>query len=201
MVSALDEACHQSSDPFLGRPVPVISQIHTGRRGRPRTEINPQFLQYALGLRGPTGISKSLQTCSSRTVRRRALEYGLVEPGDPVCVEEEHSDGEVVQVYTSSTAPSSTLSDEHLDSLILSILQVFPTFGRRMLCGHLSAQGHQVPREHIKKSYLRVHGSSGAFGERSIHRKVYSVVGANSLWHHDGQHGAPFHWKNHPIIH
>jgi len=101
MVSTLDEACHQSSDLFLGRPIQVISKIHTGRRGCPRTEINPQFLQYALELRGPTGISKSLQTCSSRTVRCRALEYGFVEPGDPVCMEEEHPDGEVVQVYTS----------------------------------------------------------------------------------------------------
>jgi hypothetical protein len=201
MVSTLDEACHQSSDLFLGRPIQVISKIHTGRRGCPRTEINPQFLQYALELRGPTGISKSLQTCSSRTVRCRALEYGFVEPGDPVCMEEEHPDGEVVQVYTSSTAPSSTLSDEQLDSLILSILQVFPTFGRCMLCGHLLAQGHQVPCECIKNSYLQVHGSSGAFGERSIHCKVYSVVGANSLWHHNGQHGTPFHRKNHPIIH
>jgi hypothetical protein len=189
MVDALDQACHQSSDPYQGQQLQVISRVQTGRRGRPRVEINQDFLQYALALRGPTGISKSLQSCSSRTIRRRALEHGLVDPGAPVCTEEDLPDGQVARVYTSSTRAVSTLSDPELDALLTSILQVFPDFGRRMLSGRLLAQGHNVPRERITDSYLRVHGSSGVFGNRAIHRKVYSVAGANSLWHHDGQHG------------
>ena len=189
MVDSLDQACHQSSDPYRGPQLQVVSRVQTGRRGRPRIEINQDFLQYALVLRCPTGISKSLQSCSSRTICRRALEHGLVDPGAPVCTEEELPNGQVAQVYTSSTPPVSVLSDPELDALLTSILQIFPDFGRRMLSGRLLSLGHNVPRERIRDSYLHVHGSSGAFGHRTIHRKVYSVAGANSLWHHDGQHG------------
>jgi hypothetical protein len=76
-----------------------------------------------------------------------------------------------------------------LDRILSAVLDIFPTFCRRMLSGHLKAAGHHVPRERIAASYVRVHGSPGIFGDRSIHRKVYRVAGANSLAHHDGQHG------------
>ncbi|THH13742.1 hypothetical protein EUX98_g9686, partial [Antrodiella citrinella] len=51
------------------------------------------------------------------------------------------------------------------------------------------AAGHHVPRERLTLSYARVHGTPGIFGARTIHRRQYNVAGANSLWHHDGQHG------------
>lgn len=69
------------------------------------------------------------------------------------------------------------------------ILEVFPNFGRRMLAGCLHTMGHNVPRDRITASYLRVHGAPALFGDRSIERREYFVAGANSLWHHDGQHG------------
>jgi len=55
--------------------------------------------------------------------------------------------------------------------------------------GCLKGSGHHVPRECIAESFLRVHGTPGGFGQHTIHHKVYKVAGANSLWHHDGQHG------------
>jgi hypothetical protein len=61
-----------------------------------------------------------------------------------------------------------------------------------MLSGHLKAAGHHVPCDLIVGSYLCVHRSPGVFGDHSIHQKVYRVAGANSLSHHDGQHGTPF---------
>jgi hypothetical protein len=94
-----------------------------------------------------------------------------------------------LRTYTSTSAPVSTISDADLDSLLASILQTFPNFGRRMLKGRLRVLGHRVPRERIAASYLRVHGSPGSFGGCFIHRKPYLVAGANSVWHHDGQHG------------
>ena len=87
----------------------------------------------------------------------------------------------------SSLAP--TLQDEQLDTLIADILQVFPLFGSHMIMGRLKAAGHHIPRARIIEAYARVHGRTGRFGDRSIHRRKYKVAGSNSLWHHDGQHG------------
>lgn len=54
-----------------------------------------------------------------------------------------------------------------------------------------------MPRERIIESYLRVYGTPGVFGDRAIHRRVYTVAGANSLWHHDGQHGMSLDYPRH----
>jgi hypothetical protein len=113
----------------------------------------------------------------------------LVEPGARVYTDTTRTDGTVVRTYASTSRPVSTLTDEELDVLMTSILEIFPDFGRRMLMGRLKADGHHVPRARVTASYLRVHGSPGRFGVRFIHRRPYRVAGANSLWHHDGQHG------------
>lgn len=84
----------------------------------------------------------------------------------------------------------SRITDQELDGLLVSILQSFPTYGRRMIAGHLTTFDHyRVHGERIRASYRRVHGTPGVFGGRRIHRRRYKVPGANSLWHHDGQHG------------
>jgi hypothetical protein len=188
MVFALDEACHQSSDVPDTTPLTISHVSQTGRRGRPRVEIEPSFLSQALDLRGPTGL-RSIFHCSSRTIRRRALEYGLVNPGHPVYTDHMFEDGSMGRSYTSSTRPVSVMTDEQLDSAVREILEIFPLFGRRMLTGRLKDAGHNVPRKRLRASYLRVHGAPALFGDRTIHRRVYNVAGANSLAHHDGQHG------------
>ncbi|KAJ7886989.1 hypothetical protein B0H13DRAFT_2342636 [Mycena leptocephala] len=66
MVSDLDLACHESMDPPDAAPLVVARHILTGRRGRPRVEIDAQFLRAALELRGPTGIAPEVGV-SSRT--------------------------------------------------------------------------------------------------------------------------------------
>lgn len=188
MVNALDAACHQSSDPAESTAV-VASRASTGRRGRPRVEIDPAFLAQSLELRGPTHLAP-IFNCHPRTVRRRALELQLVQPGAPVYADVALPGGMTGRIYTSSTAPTSDISDDQLDTFIGAILEVFPAFGRNMIKGRLKAAGHRVPTERITAAYLRVHGPPGVFGDRAIHRKVYKVAGANSLAHHDGQHGA-----------
>ncbi|KAJ7433788.1 hypothetical protein FB451DRAFT_1064009, partial [Mycena latifolia] len=155
MVSALDLACHESMDPPDGGPLVVAQRVRTGRRGRPRTEINTQFLSAALELRGPTGIAPELGV-SSRTVRRAALRAGLVQPGAPVFQVRVDDLGAVEHVHRSTGPPVSAVSDAELDRLVSSTLEIFPQFGRRMIRGHLKAQGHRVPRERITESYLRM---------------------------------------------
>jgi hypothetical protein len=188
MVQDLDQACYQSSDPPDAPTITVCQTTRRGKRGRPRVDIDPTFLAQALDLRGPTHLSPVLH-CSSRTIRRRALDHGLVSPGHPVYTDHELPDGSMARSYTSSTRPMSTITDEQLDEAVAAILEVFPSFGRRMLMGRLKDAGHNVPRSRLTASYLRVHGAPGIFGDRSIHRRVYNVAGANSLAHHDGQHG------------
>lgn len=187
MLALLEEARHLSSDPPTGARLIVTTQVSTG--GRPRIEIDPAFLSHALTLRGPTHLRAIFGGASARTIRRRALEYGLVEPGQPVYTDTPQPDGSVSRTYTSTSAPVSTITDDELDFMLTEILRTFPNFGRSMISGRLKAAGHRVPRDRIAACYLRVHGTPGHFGARFIHRTPYHVAGANSLWHHDGQHG------------
>jgi hypothetical protein len=43
-----------------------------------------------------------------------------------------------------------------------------------MITGRLKTAGYHVPRDQVAASFLWVHGSSGTFGDHSIHRKVES---------------------------
>ncbi|KAJ7769546.1 hypothetical protein B0H14DRAFT_3509459 [Mycena olivaceomarginata] len=106
MIQALATAAVQSED-LPSRPaIQVTHQELTGHRGRPRIEIDYDFLAYGLELRGPTGLAPVAEV-SSLTIRRRALEYGLVEPAAPVYTETiEEATGEVVRTYTSSLRSS-----------------------------------------------------------------------------------------------
>ncbi|KAJ7265822.1 hypothetical protein C8J57DRAFT_1069107, partial [Mycena rebaudengoi] len=153
MVSSLDEARHLSSDPPQGQALVVSHRAPTG--GRPRVEIDPSFLSHALELRGTTHLRPIFQ-CSARTIRRRALEYGLAQPGQPVYATARQEDGTTARRYTSTSRPVSTLTDAQLDALVSDILQVFPNFGRHMLIGRLKSGGHHVPRARITASYLRI---------------------------------------------
>src|SRR5271170_3894100 len=189
MIEDLQLAKTRSIDTPDAPPIPLTQLIHTGRRGRPRVEIDPEILATSIQLRGPTELAQVFGT-SARTIRRRALEHGIVQPGDPVYVDFVDIDGNSTRIYTSSTGSQSELTDDQLDESMLQILHAFPTFGRRLIDGHLHHLGHHVPRSRIQASYARVNGPPvSAFGVRRIKRRVYRVPGYNSLSHHDGQHG------------
>ncbi|KAJ7026509.1 hypothetical protein C8F04DRAFT_966327, partial [Mycena alexandri] len=153
MVSALNAAHHELSDQPTAPTLVVTSQTSTG--GRPRVNIDPEILAEALLLRGPSHLQQVFGV-SAQTVRRHALEYGLAEPGEPVYTETPQPDGSTSHTYRLTAPAMSPISDADLDSLLASILETFPNFGRQMLSGRLKSQGHRVSRERITASYLRI---------------------------------------------
>ena len=182
MTLHLDQARHASSDPLVDPTIQFAYTIHTGRRGRPRIEVEPSLLSTALTLRPKTRIANTAM-CSARTIRRRQLEYGIAVPG-PSLSQTQH-------IGENNNNPSSRepIDDAELDWHLAIIIQDFPTFGRRLATASLRANGVIVSESRVRDSLTRINGAPGVFGGRRVHRRRYKVAGANSLWHHDGQHG------------
>lgn len=93
----------------------------------------------------------------------------------------------------SYTGPVSDLSDAALDELVVSLRLRYQRAGLSSLDGMIRASGHRVSRERIRQSLLRIDPVRRVFERITIRRRVYSVPGPNSLWHHDGQHGMLFY--------
>ncbi|KAJ6473103.1 hypothetical protein C8R45DRAFT_1163534, partial [Mycena sanguinolenta] len=158
MQAALDRGATQSADPLNVPPLVVIRKVPNGKgTGRPKLDIDTQFLSSALKLRGAARIGRSLG-CSARTVRRAALKSGLAQPGNPVHRREVQMDGSVARVWQSTAPAISAISDdpEELDRQVADILSLFPHFGREMISGALVARGFRVPRDRIEASYRRI---------------------------------------------
>lgn len=188
MIAAVDQAVHIANQPPDDPQVIVAHTTRNGRRGRPRLQVDSNFLEQALIRRGPARISKLLG-CSSRTVRRRALELGLVEPQPPVFQFEERPDGTIIRHHTTATVAVSVLTDDEVIAHVTDCRRTFPLAGLTMIKGYFRARGHNVPRDRISDALFAIEGVPGVFGGRQIERRVYRVPGPNSLWHHDGQHG------------
>lgn len=89
----------------------------------------------------------------------------------------------------SFTGPLSVVSDEELDDIILRLRSHYRRAGLSMLDGMLRRLGHRLPRERVRASLMRIDPVQRVFQRIRIRRRVYSVPGPMSLWHHDGQHG------------
>ncbi|KAJ6448518.1 hypothetical protein C8R45DRAFT_761396, partial [Mycena sanguinolenta] len=68
---ALDASHH-------GQPI-VMQRVYTGQRGRPRIEIDPNFLEFAHEHHSTTGIGRFLGVSRS-VVQSAMLRQGLVQP-------------------------------------------------------------------------------------------------------------------------
>ncbi|KAG8810735.1 hypothetical protein FRC19_004350 [Serendipita sp. 401] len=186
MLSIIREKISQAQD-RPDQPIQeLVSRIQTRRRGRPRLEIQPDFLAVTLQHRTPAHVSTVLRA-SARTISRRAVDYGIRPPGLPVAVRVQDESGRTRTTYPGRKI-SPSLSDGDLDSMMQEALSIFPDFGREMLRGHFRGRGHQVSRARIRASFERVNGAGAEFGRPRIQRRVYTVSGPNSLWHHDGHH-------------
>lgn len=171
------------------RPIEYLAQPQrTGRRGRPRIEINQEFLQLTLENGGTARLARSNIAASASTIRRRAVRYGIRPPGLPVAQRIQDIDGSIRTVYSGRQPQQIQLDQNQLDQLVHDALTLFPNFGRKMLLAYVKSMGYRVTRKEIVASYLRVNGPPARFGHPRIERRVYKVAGPNSLWHHDGHH-------------
>ena len=192
MLECLGNAENEAMDP----PAPglQVSQRVKGSVGRPRVEIDKNYLQSALQVRGTHQLANVMK-CSPRTIRRRALEYGIADPAPPVFQTIPNADGTVSRHWFSSSTPArSPVADDPiaLDAVVRAALHTFPNMGRQKLDGVLKARGYHIPRERLRESYVWVHGAPARFARPLIQRRSYYVPAPNSLWHHDGNHSTWF---------
>ncbi|KAG2063454.1 hypothetical protein BDR04DRAFT_1037928, partial [Suillus decipiens] len=173
--------------------------------GSPRIEIDPEALATALQFAGPMRLG-ALLGVAPRTVRWRALEHEIVEPGNPVYVEFIDDEGETLQYYTSSTAAQSSLPDDELDAIMLQILTQYPCFGRRMIDGQLRHMRVIVPRSRIQASYshIVVHGFIDGYSRYItglwLHNNNRAVTIMNLFQQIVHVHGLPSHMNPHTKI-
>jgi hypothetical protein len=99
------------------------------------------------------------------------------------------SPSDSINLTTSYTSPQSAISDNELDDLVIRLRRHFRRAGVTMLRGMLQRLGYRISRERITQSLLRIDPVQRVFQRILIRRRVYSVPGPISLWHHDGQHG------------
>ena len=194
MTHHLDQAWQVSSDPLEDPVIKFVQTIHTSKRGHPRVEIELSLLSTALTLRAKTQIATTAG-CSARTIRRRQLDYGISEP-TPNHSQAQQTGG----LKGGSLLQSRDISDEKLDWWLSIIIQDFPSFGCRLATAALWAQGVRVSEGRVRNSLTWVSGVPGIFGGRRVHRRRYQVAGANSLWHHDGQHSDQFPMMSGPLF-
>ncbi|KAJ3964016.1 hypothetical protein EV361DRAFT_105831 [Lentinula raphanica] len=178
----------------------VLTWRHNGSAGRPRANIDPDFLRWAYTYRTVSGIADFLGL-SRRTVRRALVEYGISRPGDvpfedqvpnhvegPSNLHPEIENAATLIQSSSSSTHRSNMSNDTLDSFIRLLRSHYPRAGIQMLQGLLRRFGHVVSYETIRQSLLRVDPQQRIFERIRIRRRRYTVPGPNSLWHHDGHH-------------
>lgn len=136
------------------------------RRGRPLVSISEQELTEFLQLQFTQTEIAKMYGCSCRTIRRRIVQFGLVE-----------------------LIRYDDIADRDLDMVVSEFVYSFPSAGQKTIEGHLVAQGRHIQRWRIRESLLRVDPWGVEQRTRCIlHRREYSVAGPNSLWHIDGLH-------------
>ena len=169
---------------------PSIRTVYNGRRGRPRFEIDEQFLRFAYQSRSITSIANLLGVHRC-TVRQALLTYGLTAPLRSPFPNGPPGDDNGLVSYT---RPLSAISESELDDEIRRVREEegFKRAGVTILRGLLFSTGLRVSRERIWRSLQRVDPENRIFYAPPIRRRSYTVPGPNSIWHHDGQHSEFF---------
>ncbi|KAJ7227140.1 hypothetical protein GGX14DRAFT_318068, partial [Mycena pura] len=124
MQASLEKAAEESTLGTKEPPPKVMQKVPNGKgTGRKRLAINREFLGDALTMRGSNGIASALG-CSARTVRRRALDAGLVQRAPPVRQRLLQEDGTMAEIWSSTGPTISAISNDpnELDRQVADIL-------------------------------------------------------------------------------
>lgn len=136
------------------------------RPGRPALNISEHVLSSLLEQDFTQVEISKIFGCSTKTVHRRIVDFGL-----------------------SDSIQYSMVSDDALDELVHNFVLNFPTSGQKTLAGHLRTLGYRIQRCRIRESLYRVDPwGVEQRSRRLLHRRRYKVPGPNSLWHIDGNH-------------
>lgn len=138
----------------------------TGQRGRPRKNIDLQFLAEAMTTHRNIKLE---ELAAILGVHRNTLRQYM----------RRHN---VVREY-------SNLSNADLDILLRTFKEKKPDSGLRYVVGFLRKHGHRVQRQRVISSLKRVDSLGRVLREhKAIKRRKYSVKRPNALWHLDGHH-------------
>lgn len=83
------------------------------------------------------------------------------------------------------------MSNEQLDTIMLSILAEFPETGYKRMTGFLKARGIVLQQSRIREAMRRVNPEgtlSQALRIQCLNRRSYQVASPLALWHLDGNH-------------
>lgn len=145
--------------------------VKTGKRGRPRKEIDEAYLREAMASNrhiSQTRLASALGI-HRHSVRRNLTSYSF-------------------------KRKFSALTDEQLDIIVRAYKQAKPDSGMRYLIGFLRSHNLNVQKQRVYDSLRRVDGLGAALRQRkTIRRREYHSSRPNALWHCDGHHKL-IHW-------
>ena len=140
---------------------PFFQGQSSGLPGRPRIPISQEQIETLEDLGFSYAQMANILCETEQTLRNRRREFGM----------------------NFGRNRYSDISDNDLDSVVVSVLQVTPEVGERYMMGALRSRGYHIQRSRIRKSILRVDPVGRACRRRRIiFRRQYSVPGPNSLW-------------------
>ncbi|KAF5367259.1 hypothetical protein D9757_011704 [Collybiopsis confluens] len=160
-LSVASDSARSTEDALIVIPEPVTEQ-RRGGRGRPKKNINVNFLHEAMDTKRRISLVTLAHHIgvSQRTLVRRLQEAG------------------VFYKYSS-------ISNRELDALVRSYRRVKPNAGLRYIIGYLRSHGFRIQT----KSMQRVDRLGNMLHQKpKIKRRKYSVKRPNALWHVDGHH-------------
>ncbi|KAH0836635.1 hypothetical protein J3R83DRAFT_8353 [Lanmaoa asiatica] len=148
---------------WMPQPVKIV---HTGKRGRPRKEINLEYLKEATSNGRQIKLTElaRLLGLHRNTIRAYMKKYEI---------ERKYSD----------------ISNSDLDQLVAQFKASHPESGSRYVMGHLRAQGYRLQFTRVLQSLGRVDRIGQILRTRQVKkRRKYYVKRPNALWHVDGHH-------------
>jgi hypothetical protein len=146
-----------------------IHLAHTGKRGRPRKNVNPKVLHEAFQKerRIPVNVLASILGINQKTLQTRIKEMNI-------------------------DSGFSLITNDKLDELVREYHQENPAGGRSYIIGRLRAvHSLRIQRDRVIDSVNRIdrlgQGMRQHIGKKK-ERKRYDVPRPNALWHIDGHH-------------